>query len=512
LWLNFLALSGIKQLAGQTIWYGLSNIGGRFLNYLVTPIITYLVGSATGMAEMGTYAILYGYIAFLNIVFTYGFETAYFRFANKDGVDSESLFQTAFSSHIISTVFFVLVIGLCRVPLGDFVGVNGHYEYIWLCLFIIGFDTIAVIPKAKLRKDNRPRKYAFVNIAGIAVFVLLTILFIAYLPGMVARSSSVLLKDWYQQQTKTGLLLIANCAQALVTFILLFNEWKSIRFKLSKNLWLQLWRYSSPMIIGGLAGMTNEVIDRQMLGKLIPGTQQHANIQVAIYNYCYKLAIFITLFTSAFRMAAEPFFFNKSREKGAVFIYARVMKWFVVTVAIAFLFTALFLDIWQYILGKNYRVGLGVVPILLGANLCLGIYYNLSIWYKLADKMKVGMYITLLGAAITFAGNYFFIPAFGYYASAWTTFVCYFVMMVVAWQLGQKYFPIPYELRRIAVILGMMMLLFFIHQGISALTESFAIRVLSGLALFAGFFLYVGFQERKELSGLPFVGKFIRKF
>lgn len=504
-------MSGIKQLAGQTIWYGLSNIGGRFLNYIVTPIITYLVGSAAGMAEMGTYAILYGYIAFLNIIFTYGFETAYFRFANKDGVDTESLFQTAFTSHIISTVFFTLVIGLCRVPLGDFVGVNGHYEYIWLCLFIIGFDTFAVIPKAKLRKDNRPRKYAFVNITGIAVFVLLTILFIAYLPKIAENTTYDFIREWYGRQTKTGLLLKANCAQALVTFLLLFHEWKSSRFQLSRNLWQQLWRYSSPMIIGGLAGMTNEVIDRQMLGKLIPGTKQHADIQVAIYNYCYKLAIFITLFTSAFRMAAEPFFFNKSREEGAVFIYARVMKWFVVTVAVAFLFTALFLDIWQYILGQNYRAGLGVVPILLGANLCLGIYYNLSIWYKLADKMKIGMYITIFGAAITFAGNYFFIPQFGYYASAWTTFVCYFVMMIVAWWLGQKYFPIPYEIGRIATILGMMMLLFLLHQGISSLTESFIVRVSSGLVLFVGFFLFIGRLERKELTGLPLLGKYLRK-
>lgn len=504
-------MSSIKQLAGQTIWYGMSNIGGRFLNYLVTPIVTYLIGTKTGMAEMGVYAILYGYIAFLNIVFTYGFETGYFRFANKDGVDGESLFQTAFTSHIVSTLLLIGVIALFSEPLGNFIGVNGHYEYILQCLFIIGFDTLSVIPKAKLRKDNRPKKYAFVNLAGIAIFVLLTVFFLTYLPEIAANSSSEWFREWFARQTKTNLLLIANCAQALVTFLLLYKEWRTIRFKLSKGLWQQLWKYSSPMIIAGLAGMTNEVIDRQMLGKLLPGTQQYADIQVAIYSYCYKLAIFITLFTSAFKMAAEPFFFNQSREKGAVFTYARVMKWFVVTVAVAFLFTALFLDIWQYILGKNYRAGLGVVPVLLGANLCLGIYYNLSIWYKLADRMKVGMYITLFGAAITFAGNYFFIPAFGYYASAWTTFACYFIMMLIAWLLGQKHFPIPYDVKTISRYLGLMLVLFFIHQGICLFTNAFAIRVGAGGILFGGFILFVARKERAELSGIPVLGKLLKK-
>lgn len=503
-------MSGIRQLAGQTAWYGLSNIGGRFLNYLVTPIITYLIGSRTGQAEMGTYVILYGYIAFLNIVFTYGFETAYFRFSNKEGVSHKVLFQTAFTSHIISTVSFVLIIGLLREPLGDFIGVGGHYEYILLCLFIIGFDTLCVIPLARLRQESRPRKYAFVNLTGIAVFVTLTIFFLAFLPDWAAHSSIGFVREWYGRQTKTGLLLKANCAQALVTFLLLFKEWKTIRFQLSKNLWRQLWRYSSPMIIGGLAGMTNEVIDRQMLAKLLPGTQQDAKIQVAIYTFCYKLSIFITLFTSAFKMAAEPFFFSQSREQNAKQTYARVMKWFVATLCIAFLFTALFLDIWQYILGKNYRSGIGVVPILLGANLCLGIYYNLSIWYKLADRMRVGMYITLFGSLITFAGNYFFIPVLGIYASAWTTFVCYFTMMLIAYVMGQQQFPIPYPVNTIMLYLGAMLLVFLLHLGISMITDSLIIRVSSGLVFFGLFLLFLLHSEKKELSGMPLIGKYVR--
>ena len=503
-------MSGIKQLAGQTVWYGLSNIGGRFLNYLTTPIITYLVGSAAGQAEMGTYAVLYVYIALLNIVFTYGFETAYFRFSNKEGVSQRSLFQTAFTSHIISTVCFIILISAFRVPIGNFIDVDGHYEYIVWCLSIIGFDTLCVIPLAKLRKEQRPKKYAFVNLAGIFVYVVLTVYFLAYLPNQAANSSGWL-HDWYLKQTKTGLLLKANLAQALVTFLLLFQEWKTIRFELEKNLWRQLWRYSSPMIIGGLAGMVNEVIDRQMLEKLYNGTDQQAKIQVAIYSYCYKLSIFITLFISAFKMAAEPFFFNKSQDKDAVKVYARVMKWFVIVLAIAYLFTALFLDIWQYIVGPAYRGGMGVVPILLAANLSLGIYYNLSIWYKLADKMRIGMYITLLGAAITFAGNYFLIPYFGFYACAWTTFTCYFVMMIVCYKMGQKFYPVPYKVKKLMAYLVVMLLLYFMEVGVRAITTNFIIRVLSAMIFMGLFLLLVVFAEKKEMERMPVIGKIVAK-
>lgn len=500
---------GIKQLAGQTVWYGISRIGSKLLNYLVTPLITYFISSEQGMAEMGIMSILYGYIGFMNIIFTYGFETAYFRYANKDGVSHPTLFQTTFTSHLLTTLGLILIVGLLRVPIGDFIGLDGHYEYIWFCLLIIGFDTLSTIPLAKLRKDERPKKYAFVNLSGIALYVILAVFFIAILPKTAANGG--FLSDWYGRQTQVGLLLKANVAQAILVFLLLFKEWNVIRFKFDGHLWKQLWKYSWPLIIAGLAGMTNEMIDRQMLGKLLPGSKQDAEIQVAIYSYCYKLAIFITMFTQAFRLAAEPFFFNRSRDKNAPETYARVMKWFVITLAIAFLFTALFLDVWQYILGKNYREGLGVVPILLAANIFLGIYYNLSIWYKLTDKMRYGMYIMIIGSLITVVGNYYFIPIYGYYASAWATFACYFVMVVVCWAYGQKYYPIPYNIKRISLYAGVMLLLFFIHKGISNLTPSFVLRVSAGMVLFLSFFVFTIYKEKEEMVNLPFVGKYLKK-
>lgn len=501
-------MSGIKKLAGQTVWYGLSNIGGRFLNYLTVPIVTYLVGTRSGMADVGTYAELYACIAFLNIVFTYGFETGFFRFSNKPGVAANTLFQTAFTSHIISTFLLSLVIYLCRKPIDSFLDLGGHYEYILFTIVIITFDTLCTIPLAKLRKEERPKKYAFVNIAGIAVYVALNIVFLGVLP----RIHSGFLHDWYSRQSVLGLLLKANVAQSLVTFLLLFKEWKGIRFKFNTALWLQLWHYSSPLIIAGLAGMTNEVMDRIMLKKLLPMSAQDAEIQVAIYSNCYKLSIFITLLWSAFRMAAEPFFFNKSQDKDSRYVFARVMKWFVITLSVAFLFTTLFLDELQYIIGPKYRGGIGIVPILCAANICIGIYYNLSIWYKLADKMRIGMYITLMGALITLIGNYFFIPTFGYYASAWATFFCYFAMMLICYALGQKYYPIPYNVKKICAYLGVMLLLYFISVGVARLTSSLPIRFIVSILLMFTFLLLVVWAEKKELQSMPVVGKYIRKY
>lgn len=501
-------MSGIKKLAGQTVWYGLSNIGGKFLGYLTVPIVTYLVGTRAGMADVGTYNVLYSYIAFLNIVFTYGFETGYFRFSNKSGINSENLFQTTFTSHIISTICLGALIVALRKPLGDFIGQSGHYEYIVYTAVIITFDTLCTIPLAKLRKEERPRKYAFVNVAGIFVYVVLNILFLGLLPNV----KTGFLHDWYMRQTVGDLLLKANVAQSLVTFFLLFNEWKTIRFRLDKSLWRQLWKYSSPLIIAGLAGMTNDVIDRSMLQKMLPLSQQDADIQVAIYANCYKLAIFITLLWSAFRMAAEPFFFNKSQDRDSRHVFARVMKWFVITLSVAFLFTTLFLDELKYIIGPKYRGGIGIVPILCAANMFVGIYYNLSIWYKLADKMRIGMYITLVGALITIIGNYFFIPTFGYYASAWATFFCYFAMMLICYALGQKYYPIPYNVKKICAYMGVMLLLYFVSVGVAHITGNLPVRFVVSVLLMFTFLLLVAWAEKKELQSMPVIGKYIKKY
>jgi len=382
------------------------------------------------------------------------------------------------------------------------------------CLYLIGLDSLCAIPFAKLRQENRPKKYAFVKLSGIIINILFTVLFLVYLPKYAESYPNNFISHWYSSNNRVGFLLLANVLQNLFIFLILFAEWKDFKFKMNKGLWRQLFLYSAPMIFIGLAGMINEVMDRQMLAKLLP-VGIDAKRVVGIYSANYKLAIFITLFIQAFKMAAEPFFFNQSKGKNAPHLYARVMKWFVITLSLAFLFSALYLDLWQYMVGASYRSGLGIVPILLFANICLGIYYNLSVWYKLTDRMRMGLYITIFGALITLAGNYLFIPYWGMYAAAWTTLVCYATMVLVTYFIGQKYFPIPYPVKRILTYLLIMLIFFFIKMGINDLSASWTttmqlmLRLPAATLLMALYIIFIIKVERTELKTMPLIGKFI---
>lgn len=511
-------LAAIKQLAGQTLWYGVSNVGARMLNFLLTPLLTYLLADNQGMVDYGGMNVLYAWIAAANIIFTYGLETAFFRFSSQEGANRDDIFQTSFGSLIISTFFLTLGLYLFRNPIQTFLDINGHASYITWCALLIALDTLSAIPFARLRQENRPRRYAFVKLAGILINIVCIVFFLVYLPKWLQAHPGSSLAGWYGSNTRLGFILLANLLQNLFVFLVLYPEWKSFRFRINSGLWKKMVNYSAPMVIIGLAGMINEVMDREFLDKLLPFDNDANKKIIAVYSANYKLAIFITLFIQAFKMAAEPFFFSQAKEKHAPSMYARVMKWFVITLAIAFLFTALYLDIWKVVIirGDGFRRGTGVVPVLLLANICLGIYYNLSVWYKLTDRMRMGIYITLVGAAITIVGNYGFIPKWGMYASAWSTLVCYFTMMVLAYFLGQRYYPVPYPVKKIIAYLVVMLVLFFLKVGLDALTAGladglrFTLRVCGASILMGLFLLLVLKAERKELKGMPFVGRFIR--
>ncbi len=502
-------MASLKKLAGQTVWYGLSNIAAKLLNYILTPLITYLLNSPQGNVDYGDVSMLYAAIAFANIIFTYGLETGYFRFSSKDNVEQKPLFQTLFSSLIGTTILLSLLLILFRIPISEFVEQHKHSEYIILCTFIIAFDTLSALPFARLRQEERPRKYAFVKVAGILVNIILTVFFIYYSPKLIAEHPQTAYARWYAGQTNVSLLLMANLAQSLLTFLLLYREWKDFRFGIDWLLWKKVMVYSSPMLVVGLAGMINETADRLLLLKLLPVEADAAKTTVGIYAANYKLAIFITLFIQAFRLGAEPFFFNQSKDKNAPQTYARVMKWFVLTLCIAFLFTALYLDAWVLIIGSSYRSGAGVVPILLAANIALGIYYNLSVWYKITDRMRMGIYITLIGAAVTLLINYLFIPVYGMYACAWATFACYAMMVVICYVLGQKYFPVPYNVPRIAGYLLLMTLLFFIQKGIKNYSDALPVTIVSATVLMGVFLTAILFMERGELKKMPVIGRFL---
>ena len=497
----------IKKLAGQTAWYGISSIAARFINYLLTPYLTYKLSETT----YGEQSMIYAAIPFLNVVFTYGMETAYFRFSNKD-IDEKKVFSTASISLITSTIFLTGMLLLLRQPLATLLSINLHPEFITWAACVIALDTLTTIPFAKLRHDNRPKKYAFIRVMSVLINVGLVYFFYSKLPLLATSYPDSVFAKYYDPNIGAGYYIIANIIASGFTFLMLLPEFLSIRIEWSKILWKEMIIYSLPLMIAGFGGMINETFDRIMLGWWAPlGTRELRMQQVGIYSACYKLSLLITLFIQAFRMGAEPFFFQHSKGEDAPKIYARVMKFFVITICVMFLFVALYLDIWkQFIRNPHMWVGLRVVPILLIANMSLGVYYNLSIWYKLSHNTRAGATITIAGAIVTLIINYFFIPYYGYMACAWATLICYASMMVISYLWGQKVYRIPYATKKLLGYFCIMLLFYFIDMGICSFIHPVWAHLMVGTIFL---FLYLRFifgMEKKELRGMPVIGKWIK--
>lgn len=503
-------MSGIKKLAGQTLWYGVSSIAARFINYLLTPYLTNAaVLKETAYGEM---SIIYAAIPFLNIIFTYGLETAYFRFS-KSKEHEKDVYSTAMLSLIGSTVLFTSILFLFRQKLATLLGVEHHPEYLTLTALIIASDALSTLAFAKLRHEGRPRKFALVRIANILINIGLTVFFLSVCPKLQQKDPNSFIGALYDKDFNVGYILLANLLASLFTILLLAKEFFSFRFRFNAKLWREIIIYSSPLILAGFAGMINETFDRIMLKWWSSApTEKAALIQVATYSACYKLSILITLSVQAFRMAAEPFFFSAARGQEPQRIYARVMKFFVITVCFMFLAVVLFLDVWKhFITNEHYWEGLPVVPILLLANMFLGIYYNLSIWYKLANRTMAGAWITVIGAAITLLINALFIPRFGYFACAWATFFCYGSMMVVSFVWGQKVYRVPYAWKKLVAYLVICIMLYGIYSLFGLLHLAKWINYGIAAALLFVWTWFISLVEAKEFSRLPVIGRFYGK-
>ncbi|MGI8636620.1 MAG: lipopolysaccharide biosynthesis protein, partial [Segetibacter sp.] len=421
-------MSGIKKLAGQTMWYGVSSIAARFISYLLTPYLTRT--SVLQVSDYGKMSLVYAAIPLLNVLFTYGFETAYFRFSQRKEYQS-SIYSTASISLFISTVILSSVFWLFRDYLASFAGIPEEPQLIKLSIAIIALDTLTAIPFAKLRYDGRPVMYAFIRICSILLNIITTVFFLSYCPKILAHNPSSWIGLFYRTDINpVTYVIVANLLSSGLAFLLLIGQIGSIKLHFNIKLWKEMMIYSLPLIIVGLGGMINETFDRLMLNWWVPGSVTFKEEQVGIYSACYKLSLLISLFIQAFRMGAEPFFFKQAEGLNPQRTYARVMKFFVITVTLMFLVVSLYLPVIKYFVGKTYWAGLGVVPILLLANIFLGIYYNLSIWYKLGNKTMAGAYITLIGALITLVINFIFIRWYSFMACAWATFFCYGSMMV----------------------------------------------------------------------------------
>ena len=505
-------MSSIKKLAGQTIWYGVSSIAARFLFYLLTPYLT-LKLSVDGYGDM---SIVYAAIPFLNVIFTYGIETAFFRFATKEEYKKD-IYSTATISILCSTFSLTAILIFFRSATAHLLRLDNNPEYITYAAMIIAFDTLSALPLAKLRLDQRPRKYALIMISKIVLQILVIYFLMSVCPKLAKQNPNGFIATFYKSEYGVGYIIVANVCSSLFAFLLLHKEFFAFEFKFNKKVWTTIMIYSMPLLIAGFGGMVNETFDRIMLSWLAPVKSiTAAKDQVAIYSACYKLSILITLFIQAFRMGAEPFFFKQSEGQNPQKIYARVMKFFVITITTMFLVVALYIDIWKYFLStdpqklKIYWTGLKVVPILLLANMFLGIYYNLSIWYKLTHKTIAGAYITLIGAAVTLIINYFFIPYFGYMACAWATFLCYGTMMVISFLWGQRDYRIPYAWKKLCAYIIIVVLIYLLHELIKHVFPGFWIGIITATVLILLYLIFISKVEWREVSRLPVIGKFFK--
>jgi O-antigen/teichoic acid export membrane protein len=490
-------LSSIKKLAGQTIWYGASSIFARFLYYLLTP---YLTLKFAGTVEYGKMSLIYALIPFLNTLILFAFETAYFRFIQRSEY-KEDVYNTLTTSLLISTTAIVALTIFFNTSIANFIGLTNHAEYVTLAGVIIGLDAISALPFAKLRNENRPQKFAAIRISGILINMATIYFFLTVCPHFIKSNPNSILHLVYSPGFGVGYVLIANIAQSFFQLIALWKELMSVRLKINVRLWKEVWVYALPLTIAGFAGMINETFDRVMLQRWSPLKGDAATFEVGIYSACYKLSILITLFVQAFRMGAEPFFFKQSTEANAPKVYARVMKFFVITICGMFLLVSLYLDIWKYFIqDKKMWVGLKVVPILLLANMFLGIYINLSIWYRLSRKTTAGAYITLIGAGITIAINFLFIPYFSYMACAWATFLCYGTMMVISYVWGQKSYPVPYAWKKLVAYIVIVVILYLIHHTVISIWHQNALNYAVATLFLALFGLFIYRVEKKEFN------------
>ncbi len=503
-------LSGIKKLAGQTLWYGLPTIASRFLGYLMNLSLPVIFAQPSVTADLTQ---IYAIIPFLNVLFTYGLETAYFRFSRDE--DQHKLYNTLSVSLIGSTIFFTALLFLFRDQIAGVANLEKHPEYVTWMAAIIFFDAISTLAFARLRQENRPKRYAFARIAGVVMNILVVVLFLGVIPNYVQDNPNSFLGTFYKKDVGIGYYLIGNLAGSILTFILLRKEFSQIRLQFDTRLWKKIMHYAYPLIIVGMGGMINDMLSRLIYQHVVDLPEEQAKHELGIFGNIYRLAVLITIMIQAFRMAAEPFFFSRSKEEEAPRTYARVMKFFVIACCFMFLAISLYIDVFAWFfeaIDKGKWVeGLEIVPLLALGNIFLGIYYNLSIWYKLTHKNMTGAIITLAGAAITIGLNILLIPKYHYLGAAIATFVCYLFMMVVSYMLGQKHYPVPYARKKLIAYLALVVLIYVVHIGLLYLWSNRWFNLGTATLLLLLFTLFVFKIERKELEKIPILGKLYKK-
>ena len=479
--------------------YGLGTIVPRLLNYLLVPLYTRIFADD----QYGIITELYAYVAFLLVLLTYGMETSFFRYAEKEK-DPIRVFSTSLFSLLSTSLLFIAVVIILLDPISTAIKYGQNQEYILLFAIIVAVDAFAAIPFAWLRQQNRALRFSVIKIINVAVNIGLNLYFLVLCPAVATKNPDSILLFAYDETIGVGYVFIANLVSSIVTLLLLVPQILRIRPVLAMQLLRRMLGYAFPLLVIGLAGMTNEVSDKIIFKYLatvpegISNGEEYIMGQLGIYGANYKLAVMMTLFIQMFRYAAEPFFFAQAKEENSKEVYAQVMKYFFIFGMAIFLGVTLFIDVFKYFIGPDYWEGLFIVPIVLLANLFLGIFYNLSVWYKLNDITRYGAFIALAGALITIVMNVALVPSMGYAGAAWAHFACYLSMVVMSFFLGRRFFRIDYPLLRIGLYLILGLVLYFVFRFTDL--EAGPVRYVLGFILMAVFLLVAYMLERREVG------------
>lgn len=486
-------MSVIKKLIGQTAIYGMSTIVGRFLNFLLVPLYTRFFCQS----DYGIVTELYSYTVFLMILLTYGLETGFFRFSQNQN-DKDNVYTTILTSLTFSTGLFLLLVFLFLGNISSAIGYQGSERFILWMAIIIGIDVITTVPFARLRLQNRAIHFAVIKFVNIGLNIGFNLLFLIVFP-FIANKYHVSFFVTYFSKPDVSYIFISNLIASTITLLMLVPEMFKSHKKFDYDLLKRVLAYSWPLLIAGLAGSVNEVYDRISLRYFLtvpPGVDPHTYIlsQVGIYGASYKLAMIIAIFNQAFRYAVEPLFFSRIHQSDSRILYARILNLFVAFTLLLFLVIMVYIDFFKFFIGSHFYEGLAVVPVLLMANIFLGIVFNMSIWYKLSNQTKFGMYIVGFGAVVTFLMNVILVPIYGYMACAWATLICYLLMSVLSYILCQKFYSIPYNIKRLAFYFAISFCLFVVDKFV--IIDIFAVKLAFKTLLVLVFMMSVLWKEK----------------
>ena len=439
-------MANLKSVVKDTAIYGLSSIVGRFLNYLLVPLYTAKLSAASG--GYGVITNVYAYTALLMVILTYGMETTFFRYVNKEGENPDKVYSTTMISVASTSLLFVLLVLLFLQPISSFMGYADHSSYIWVMAVTVAVDAFACIPFAYLRYKKRPMKFAILKLANIMMAILLNLFFFLLLPAWTGNGGLV----------DAGYAFYINlfCSVALLFFLL--KEITAVPFDFDKALLRRMLSYSWPILVLGVAGILNQTADKILFPYIYQGTDAHS--QLGIYGAASKIAMIMAMITQAFRYAYEPFVFGNNNDKDSRNTYAKAMKFFIIFTLLAFLVVMAYIDLLKYIIGRDHWEGRKVVPVVMAAEIMMGIYFNLSFWYKLIDKTIWGAWFSGIGCVVLITVNVLFVPRYGYMACAWAGFMGYASAMTISYLVGQKKYPINYPLKEIVLYVALAAVLY----------------------------------------------------